>query len=139
MLDAVGKADFLQINPTGTVFNATWQWAENPQKAHSFPNIDINSAILPMLLSDLTNLRIRVTWDMFPSEPQYATLDATDVVANAVVDMFIDADSARASTYGKAAWELMVWLGMYGNKYPLGYYEFMDPPAPTMELGGVNL
>lgn len=76
---------------------------------------------------------------MFPTEPQYTTLDEVDAVANAVVDMFVDVDPKKASTYGQAAWEIMVWLGMYGNKYPLGYYEFMDPPAPTMEVGGVNL
>ena len=58
--------------------------------------------------------------------------------ANVAVDMFADEDPTRAQTPSKQRYEIMVWLGKFGDAaVPIGYYSGSSHAVSTM--GGVDL
>jgi Glycosyl hydrolase family 12. len=71
------------------------------------------------------------------------SLDSTalaqeDVFANVAFDLFVDHNPSESQGETSAETEVMIWLGMFGYAYPLGYKR----PAKcrvTMTIGHVEL
>jgi hypothetical protein len=40
---------------------------------------------------------------------------------NVALDLFVDPDPSLAQNETNAGYEIMVWLGAFGNPYPIGY------------------
>jgi hypothetical protein len=127
-----------QISDNDTVFNATWNWSNNPSSVHAFPNINLNSDLLPLQLSNLSALNASVSWFMTPSENPSGSLDTIDAAADVVFDMFLDPDQATANSTTLPKYEIMVWIAAFGGKKPIGYNSSITN-APMYNLGGTNL
>ncbi|RDW82739.1 hypothetical protein BP6252_03851 [Coleophoma cylindrospora] len=131
-----------------TSFSATWQWAGtsyNATTVHSFPNINLNSDVLPIQLSNLSSLKLDLSWSMTPGEVANATstttassLAAIDVRADVALDLWLDDSptSAQSATY--AGTEVMVWQAAYGGVSPIGYTSSVSATAPTLKVGGTT-
>lgn len=123
----------ISVSSDDSVFNATWQWSKNPTVVHSFPNIRLNSTLLPIQLSDLAALEIAASWSMAPSSSNVQDLAAIDAAANVVVDMFLDPDPTKANSTTLPKYEVMVWIGSLGDKRPIGFSSSIKHP-PTFSL-----
>jgi len=125
-----------QVSDEDTVFTTTWEWKDNPDSVHAFPNIKLESDLLPIQLSNLNALNIAVTWSMAAEDGQgLATVDAG---ADVVVDMFLDLDAVSANSTTLPKYEVMVWMGAYGGKTPIGFNSTLQN-LPTYSLNGTNL
>ncbi|KAE8444317.1 hypothetical protein EG329_000627 [Mollisiaceae sp. DMI_Dod_QoI] len=127
----------ISINKANTEFNATWKWSDNPTSVHAFPNIKLQSDQLPLQLSNLSHLNISASWSMFPSSSSDVSLDAIDAAANVVVDMFLDQDPVTANSTTLPKYEVMIWIGAFGGKKPIGFSSKIKHP-PTHSLNGTQ-
>lgn len=132
------QAELFQINKANTEFNATWGWSNNPTLVHAFPNIKLQSDLLPLQLSNLGHLNISASWSMTPSSNSIDNLDAIDAQANVVVDMFLDPDSVTANSTTLPKYEVMIWMAAYGGKKPIGFSSSIKHP-PTHNLSETQL
>ncbi|KAH7333128.1 concanavalin A-like lectin/glucanase domain-containing protein [Rhexocercosporidium sp. MPI-PUGE-AT-0058] len=110
-----------------TVFNATWKWSDNADSVHSFPNIKLNSADLPLQLSNLSSLNITASWSMTAAS-QSKTLDEIDTAANVIIDMFLDPSPVSANSTTLPKYEIMIWLAEFGGKRPIGFSSSIKKP-----------
>lgn len=132
-------AHSIQISENGTEFNSTWKWSDNPLSVHSFPNIKLNSNILPLQLSNLSSLNISASWTMAPSNSKQGTdLASIETAANVIIDMFLDPNSTIANSTTLPQYEVMVWIAAFDGKLPIGYSSSMKNP-PKQILGGIEL
>jgi xyloglucan-specific endo-beta-1,4-glucanase len=104
-------ASCISVSPNVDSFNATWFWPTGKDNTHSFPHINFMPKNLPAPLSNITAMVLAADW----------TVDSTTWIGNVALDMFADADVTNSTNAQKAAYELMVWFGDYGNPWPLGY------------------
>jgi len=109
-----------------TVFNATWSWSANSSLVHSYPNIQLESALLPLRLSDLQSLNASMQWTMSPtispsSDFESSGLEAIQAKANVAFDSFLDVDQVSANSTTTATYEIMIWIGTIGSAKPIGY------------------
>jgi hypothetical protein len=127
-----------QVSNDDSVFNATWEWSKNPSLVHAFPNIRLESDQLPIQLSNLSALNIAVSWTMTATESSDGDLAAIDAGANVVVDMFLDPDPLTANSTTLPKYEVMVWMGAFGGKKPIGFNASIENP-PTYSMNGTDL
>jgi len=132
------QAEFFQINPANTEFDATWEWSDNATLVHAFPNIKLQSDLLPLQLSNLSHLNISAWWSTTPSSSSVEDLAAVDAAANVVVDMFLDLDAVAANSTTLPKYEVMIWMASYGGKKPIGFSSSIKNP-PTHVLNGTQL
>ena len=130
-------------------FSATWQWGKNRGLVHSYPNAGLNNTVLPIQLSDVSNLNLALNWTMGPSTAPSAGnttiaspidtegLRALDAKANVAVDMFLDADPQKAKSSVMATYEMMIWIGSVGGAQPFHSINISNPP--TYNLNGIIL
>ncbi|KAF8859736.1 concanavalin A-like lectin/glucanase [Acephala macrosclerotiorum] len=123
----------VSINKANTEFNATWGWSNNPTLVHAFPNIKLQSDLLPLQLSNLGQLNISASWSMAPSSNSVDNLDTIDAQANVVVDMFLDPNPVTANSTTLPKYEVMIWMAAYGGKKPIGFSSSIKYP-PTHNL-----
>jgi xyloglucan-specific endo-beta-1,4-glucanase len=122
------------VNTDYTIFESVWSWRAAAQSVHAYPHIAFNSAALPQLVSSISNLTVRADWDMYAVDHD---LQSSNVIANVAIDMFADADPSAASSAILANYEIMVWVGTYGQPHPIG---FSDGPASwTATTGSIEL
>jgi hypothetical protein len=88
---------------------------------------------LPLQLSDLANLSLTATWDVTAGSQDLAS---TGVSTNIAWDIFADSDANSAGSATSAHYEIMVWMGAYGNPYPYGY---ADGPLLNRTIHDVTL
>ncbi len=120
----------------------TWNWEASPQLVHAYPNVNLNSSVLPIPLKNVGSCTMDAKWSLAPgSEPQDETdvdaLARVNAVANVALDLFVDPDPEAATSTTRPKYEIMVWFGNYGGKGPLGYVTHGD--VPTLEVGGSKL
>jgi hypothetical protein len=102
-----------QVTPDVSAFNATWKWPSGPGATHSFPHLSFLPKLLPVSLSSITKFGLKASWQYYNTDPSMA--------CNVAVDMFADADPTAAQKESIAQYELMIWYGMLGAPWPLGY------------------
>ncbi|KAF2498283.1 concanavalin A-like lectin/glucanase [Lophium mytilinum] len=118
---------FLQkVGNNGTTFEATWKWETDPSNVHSYPRVKFNTPLLPVQLSNLSSLLVETHWSMSPATSlnlgnDLNGLSKINMIANVAIDMFADADPKKAQSETEAAFEIMLWLGSFGNPQPLGF------------------
>lgn len=120
---------------------------------HSYPHVTFASDDLPARVQNLTSVRLAAEWAMSPGTATAASnnkaaraaqgvdtsgLNDVGAVANVAFDMFLDADAANSTSAVAAKYEMMIWIGMVGNPYPLGYDEG-NATCYTQQLGSFNL
>lgn len=128
---------FAKIAEDDTVFNATWKWSDNPDSVHSFPNIKLNSNLLPLQLANLSALNITASWSMTATSKS-KSLDEIDVSANIIVDMFLDSSPISANSTTLPKYEVMIWMAEFGGKRPIGFSSSIKNP-PKLSLNSTNL
>jgi xyloglucan-specific endo-beta-1,4-glucanase len=109
-----------------TAWSSTWGWSKNPGLVHAFPNAKLDTALLPLMLRNLASLAIDVSWSYeggssATGNNDFDSLRDLGAKANVAVDMFFDSDSSNAVTTTKSAYEVMVWLGSFGEVVPIGF------------------
>jgi xyloglucan-specific endo-beta-1,4-glucanase len=114
-------------------------WKNNASSVHSFPNINLNSAILPLRLDNLETLNVTASWSIAPTdEKKGVKLSSLHTAADVVIDMFLDTNIDNAASKTNAAFEVMVWIGSFGGRTPIGWdTTFIDPP--TQNLSSTSL
>lgn len=99
---------------------------------------------MPIQLSALSGLTLDVEWTYQAGAlaPQQTALDNADVTAaqlnaNVCVDMFLAADQGNSESTTDSDYEVMVWLGQFGDSVqPLGYG---GAPLETKLIDGTTL
>lgn len=114
------------VDKNGTKFDATWKWESDAASVHSYPHVNFNSPLLPVKMTSLSGLAIQSQWSMSPSSsPSIANdvegLSQLNTIANVALDMFVDSDSTNAQSEVDASYEIMIWLGSFGDPKPLGF------------------
>lgn len=92
---------------------------------HAYPNVNLNSRLLPIALDNVKALKIDVAWSMAPGRESTGTtdvgaLDGVDAMANVAVDLFLDRDPARSTTTTEPSHEIMIWFTTIGDKNAIG-------------------
>ncbi|KAH9207041.1 concanavalin A-like lectin/glucanase domain-containing protein [Leptodontidium sp. 2 PMI_412] len=126
----------IKIANDDTVFNATWKWSDNADSVHSFPNIKLNSVLLPLQLSNLSSLNISASWSMTAAS-QSKTVEEVDTTANVIIDMFLDPSPVSANSTTLPKYEIMIWLAEFGGKRPIGFSSSIKNP-PHYSLNSTN-
>lgn len=65
-------------------------------------------------------------------------LGKANVAANVAIDMFLDPVATQSLDPNTHKYEIMVWMGIVGEAYPIGYFED-DGFEYTQMMGDVNL
>ncbi|KAG7291169.1 hypothetical protein NEMBOFW57_001181 [Staphylotrichum longicolle] len=91
----------------GVQWHTTWTWrgGENNVKSYPYSGRQFSRG---RKISSINSMPTSVTWS-------YST---TDIRANVAYDVFTAADPNHANSGGD--YELMIWLGRFGNVYPIG-------------------
>jgi xyloglucan-specific endo-beta-1,4-glucanase len=71
---------------------------------------------------------------MAPTESKYESkLSTIHTAADVVIDIFLDTDIDIAASKTAAAFEVMVWIGSFGGRNPIGYdVKILDPPTQNL-------
>jgi len=117
----------ISVTEDVTAFNATWIWPSGPGATHSFPHLSFLPKLLPVSLSSITKFGLKASWKYYNTDPSLA--------CNVAVDMFADVDPIAAQKEMVAQYELMVWYGLLGAPWPLGYKE---GPVMNVTIGTVD-
>jgi Glycosyl hydrolase family 12 len=80
-----------------------------------------------MKFSTLTQLSINAVWNYVPVDPS--------MICNVALDVFADIDPTAAQNETLAQYEIMVWYGVYGGPWPLGY---SDGSKMKQTINGVD-
>jgi len=137
------RANFQQVGPNGTTFNATWNWASGPNSVHSYPHVSFHSSALPLPFSNVSSLNIRGAWDMFPASStgkgsgSGSGSGSLDLRANVALDLFADLDPIAAQSEIQAGYEVMIWLASFGGVEPIGYSH--KSGCLTQQIGNIPL
>ncbi|KAG4415011.1 hypothetical protein IFR04_011832 [Cadophora malorum] len=126
----------IAISKDETGFNATWEWTKNPESVHSYPNIKLNSVLLPLRLSNLSSLNVSASWTMAPASSS-KTLEELDAAANVMIDLFMDSNPISANSTTLPKYEIMIWLAEFGWKRPIGFSSSIKDP-PTYHLNDLT-
>lgn len=108
---------------------------------HAYPNVELRSDRLPLRLGDLLSLQVSACWAFGPAtlseeardpnppeDIQY--IEANNVQANVVLDVFADEDAQKSGTPSEQKYEFMVWVGQFGAAaQPVGNRTPRDPPV----------
>jgi len=129
-----------------TSFNATWEWSAtgaNSTTVHSFPNVNLNSRVLPIQLWNIGQVNLGASWTIAPaastvSKTMPSDLAKSGVVTNVALDLFLDADQTKATSATEASREIMIWLASYGGVDPIGW-KSVTKYAPTAKVDGTTL
>jgi len=86
---------------------------------HAYPNAQLETNKLPVLLSNFQSLTLQVDWHygVGNSNATVSTseeLAANNLNANVCVDMFFATDKSLSASTTNSSYEVMVWLGQYG-------------------------
>jgi hypothetical protein len=119
----------------GTNFETIWAWSAHGNDTHSFPNVQLNTLLFPLLMSDLAAMNLQASWTMAPVD------GATR--ANVVYDMFVDPDKTTSGNTTTAKYEIMIWIGAFGDPFPLGasvnpFTGTVNASLPSIELAGTT-
>ncbi|OCL04604.1 glycosyltransferase family 2 protein [Glonium stellatum] len=114
------------VNKNGTKFDATWKWKSDAASVHSYPHVNFNSPLLPVKMTSISSLTIQSQWSMSPGSSPSVTNDVEglsqlNTIANAALDLFADSDPTKAQSEVDASYEIMIWLGSFGDPKPLGF------------------
>ncbi len=136
----IEEDDSLKANTTS--FSVTWTWEDSPEKVHSYPNVNLNSPLLPIPLQNVSACNIDAVWSIAPgSEPEKGTngdgLNKAGAITNVALDFFLDPDRVRAKSTTKPKYEIMIWFTAFGGVKPIGYVDRED--VPSLELDGIIL
>jgi len=104
----------ISVTSDATAFNVTWEWPSDKTQTHSFPHVKFLSKSLPIPLSTVTKLGLQASW-------QYSVPPDANMICNVALDMFADTDPKAAQNETMAQYEIMVWYGIFGGPWPLGY------------------
>jgi hypothetical protein len=63
------------------------------------------------------------------------TNESHGMVTNVAWDMFVDSDTSKAQIDGQARFEIMIWVGTYGDPKPIG---FSDGPCLKQKVSISN-
>ncbi|KAL6720882.1 hypothetical protein ACLMJK_002807 [Lecanora helva] len=102
-------------------WQTTWSWANNPNNVKSYTNV-VSSTTSCKQLSAYT--KIPTTWSW--------SYTGSSLRANVAYDTFVG-----ASCGGAQAYEVMVWLGVFGGISPLSDNGYPPTPTATPTIGGV--
>ncbi len=76
---------------------------------------------------------------MNPTRSQFGNdLGVVDAGANVVFDMFLDPEATISTSTTLPKYEVMVWIGAFGDKKPIGFNSSIQNP-PTQNLGSTQL
>ncbi|KAK0112485.1 hypothetical protein ONS96_001722 [Cadophora gregata f. sp. sojae] len=117
----------IKIANDETTFSATWIWSNNSHLVHSFPNIKLDSNLLPLQLSSLSSLKIKASWAMAPASSS-KSLEAINAAANVMIDLFLDSNPVSANSTTLPKYEIMIWLADFGGKKPIGFSSSIKNP-----------
>ena len=113
-------------------FTATWQYPQGPvtEPVHAFANSKLHRPrIMPVRLANMSTLGLDVEWSYAVGDKVANKTDSpsfeseASLNANVCVDMFLDPEvlNSDASVTVDSNYEVMVWLGRYGNStLPIG-------------------
>lgn len=93
---------------------------------HAFPNVQIESASLPLDLSNLQHINLEMEWSYGVGNEAVtvtdeAALTTANLNSNVAVDIFIDSDKTNSQNSSKAEYEVMVWFARFGTAaQPIG-------------------
>jgi xyloglucan-specific endo-beta-1,4-glucanase len=80
---------------------------------HSYPHVRFQPKLLPIAISDISALTLSAKWAI-PAPPK-------DLETNIAWDLFADPEPATSRIDARARFEIMVWLGAYGDPKPIGF------------------
>jgi xyloglucan-specific endo-beta-1,4-glucanase len=112
-------------------FNATWNWWKDSHSVHSYPNVQLNSDLLPVELAYLSSLQVRADWTMNSTQDLYSSHDhpaawipknsQAEIKANVALDLFLDPNPQRANVTTLPLYELMIWFSALPGVAPIGW------------------
>ena len=114
---------------TAPAFTATWSYPQGPESepVHAFTNAQLDlPEMIPISLSNMSGLTLDVKWsyaigDKVENTTDSLALDDINMNANVCVDMFLDSSKNSAGETSDSRYEVMVWLGRYGDAtQPIG-------------------
>jgi len=118
----------VQVQDSPPAFDATWTWVQEPLSVHSYPHVKLAAASLPLLFSNISELRLSAKWSMGPGSSPLPALEVDSrgledigATANVAFDIFADRMPANAGKAITAETEIMIWLGRFGSAFPLGF------------------
>lgn len=112
-----------------------WSWPTSRKNVRSYPHIVFNEAALPVTVDNITKFELQGSWQITASPIDLAS-NTLGMLANVAWDIFADADPKKAGNDATALYEIMFWMGTYGQPQPLG---FSDGPCLKQTLNGVEL
>jgi hypothetical protein len=59
-------------------------------------------------------------------------------MTNVAIDLFADVNATISLVESQANYEIMVWIAVFGDAKPLGYYNSKAPPL-TASIGSTQL
>ncbi|KAJ5210411.1 Glycoside hydrolase family 12 [Penicillium cf. griseofulvum] len=103
---------------TAPEFSITWQFDPGPQDmpVHGYPNIRVDN-VLPKEMDQISELNLDLHWtygvgDKTAASTDIQALKQENLATNVAIDMFLDADAAKAKNGTEAKFEVMVWFWM---------------------------
>jgi len=122
----------------GASFETIWSWANNGNDTHGFPNVQLNTLLFPLQMTNLSEMNLQASWTMTPNDGVTR--------ANVVYDMFVDPDKTVASGTNstvQSKYEIMIWIGAYGDPFPLGasvnpFTGSLNSSLPSVALAGTT-
>ncbi|KAL6826706.1 glycoside hydrolase family 12 protein [Trichoderma sp. SZMC 28015] len=90
-----------------TAWHADWRWSGSPSNVKSFPNVQRNIGA-KQLVSSINSMPTGAVWNY----------TGNNLRADVAYDLFTASDPNHPTYYGD--FELMIWLGRYGDIYPIG-------------------
>ncbi|KAF5589964.1 murein transglycosylase [Fusarium pseudocircinatum] len=94
-------------NSNGAGWHVDWTWSGGQDNVKAYPNsaLQINNK---RIVSSISNMQSAAAW----------SYSGTNVRANVAYDLFTASDPNHSTSSGD--YELMIWLGRYGNVQPIG-------------------
>jgi len=105
------------VSSGGISWKTTWNWSGGENNVKSYPNagLVISNA---KLVSQINKIPTSASW----------SYSNTNIRADVAYDLFTASDPNH--THSSGDYELMIWLGRYGNVYPIG------SSVGTVSVGG---
>ncbi|KAF2134969.1 glycoside hydrolase family 12 protein [Dothidotthia symphoricarpi CBS 119687] len=137
-------------NNNSNYFYSEWEWSTQPARVRAYPHIQFESDLLPLTFANISSLNFTLKWAMSPvsliasasddptTHPNDDALEAINVEANVVADLFADADMVVSQQSANQTYEIMVWFGRFGSaSKPIGMDD-RGQMAITASVGGFN-
>lgn len=107
------------LSGTSLAWSTTWSWSNNENSVKSYTNV--MSPMTSKPLSQYTSIPTTWSW----------SYSGTSLRANVAYDTFLGTCPNCAQAY-----EVMVWLGIYGGISPLSDNGYPSTPVATPTIGG---